>query len=409
MKRALVPGLLLLVAAWSFGQKLELYYYKQENQEGLKRVVQAFVKENPRINISLLIIPNNADAAMAARAASGKLSEILQMQSYSRVFEYARKNYILDLSAEPVLGKVIDSAKPAVTWNGKQWALPMDFAGIGIIYNKLLMDKYGMKPPTTYRELERITRTLKVSGVIPYAGLLKENWSIGHFFTLLHTGLLAEKKIPVSQFIADMDAGKTSYGVVDTKRMFTMIDAYRGNMDSFAEEMGWDQQQEIFAGSRTAMMVQGLWSYVAAVNTNPNLQVGFAPFPVSNDRKLNKFYADVDSCFAVSAQASAEKQAAARKFLEWLGSPEAIKLWTTEYKLTVSFKGADLSALKPPFVELMNNVAANGAWQWAFAMYPTAVFEDAVKNGAQAYVFKKKTAEEVIADIDRQWAEARKR
>lgn len=409
MKKAIIPVLLLLVTALGFAQKLELYYYKQENQDGLKRVVQAFVKENPRINISLLIIPNNADATMAARAASGKLSEILQMQSYSRVFEYAKKGYLVDLSAQPVLGQVIDSAKPAVTWSGKQWALPMDFAGIGIIYNKLLMDKYGMKPPATYRDLERITRTLKVSGIIPYAGLLKENWSIGHFFTLLHTSLLAEKKIPVAQFIADMDAGKTSYGVVDTKRMFQMIDTYRGNMDSFAEEMGWDQQQEIFAGSRTAMMVQGLWSYVAAVNTNPNLQVGFVPFPVSNDRKLNKFYADVDSCFGVSAQASVEKQAAAKKFLEWLGTPQAIKLWTTEYKLTVSFKGADLSALKPPFVELMTTVAANGAYPWAFSMYPTAVFEDAVKVGAQSYVFKKKTAEEVIADIDKQWAEARKR
>jgi hypothetical protein len=32
-----------------------------------------------------------------------------------------------------------------------------------------------------------------------------------------------------------------------------------------------------------------------------------------------------------------------------------------------------------------------------------------VKVGAQSYVFKKKTAEEVIADIDKQWAESRKR
>ena len=40
-------------------------------------------------------------------------------------------------------------------------------------------------------------------------------------------------------------------------------------------------------------------------------------------------------------------------------------------------------------------------------MYPTAVFEDAVKNGAQAYAFKKKSAAAVIADIDRQWREAR--
>jgi ABC-type glycerol-3-phosphate transport system substrate-binding protein len=115
----------------------------------------------------------------------------------------------------------------------------------------------------------------------------------------------------------------------------------------------------------------------------------------------------VDSCFGISAQSSPDKQAAAKKFLAWLSTPKAEKIWTTDYKLTLSFKGADLSALKPPFVQLMSTVGKNGAYPWAFSMYPTAVFEDAVKNGAQAYVFKKKTAEQVIADIDRQWREAR--
>lgn len=410
MKRVFALLILAVLCAGAVGaQKLELYYYKQENQEGLKKLVDAFVAENPAISMELLIIPNDADATMAARAAAGKLSEILQMQSYSRVFEYAQKGYVLDLSKEPVLGKVIDSAKPAVTWNGKQWALPMDFAGIGIIYNKDIFNKYGLKAPATYRDLERITRTLKSNGVTPYAGLLKENWSIGHFITLVHTNLLAAKKIPVAKFIAGMDAGKSSYGVVDTKTLFSAIDTYVGNMDSNAAEMSWDQQQASFAGGKAPMMVQGLWSYGAAIGTNPALDAGFVPFPLFNDPKMVKFYADVDSCFGISAQAPADKQAAAKKFLAWLASPQAVKIWTTDYKLTLSFKGADLSALKSPFVELMSTVGKNGAYPWAFSMYPTAVFEDAVKNGAQAYAFKKKTAEAVIADIDRQWAEARKR
>ena len=70
-------------------QKLELYYYKQEIQAGLKSLTDAFTAENPGITISLLIVPNDADATMSARAAAGTLPEILQMQSYSRVFEYA--------------------------------------------------------------------------------------------------------------------------------------------------------------------------------------------------------------------------------------------------------------------------------------------------------------------------------
>jgi len=53
----------------------------------------------------------------------------------------------------------------------------------------------------------------------------------------------------------------------------------------------------------------------------------------------------------------------------------------------------------------MGTVGKNGAYPWAFASYPTTVFEDACKNGAQQYVFNKKTAAAVIADIDKQWAQ----
>ncbi len=409
MKRALIVLLtILLVAGALSAQKLELYYYKQEIQAGLKAMTDAFMKENPGVTISLLIVPNDADASNAARAAAGSLSEILQTQSYSRVFEYAQKGYLLDLSKEPVLGKVLDSAKAAVTWDGKQWALPMDFAGIGIIYNMDIFAKYNLKPPTTYRELERVTKTLSDNGVTPFAGLLKENWSIGHFISMVHTSLLAEKNIPVAKFIADMDAGTTSFGVVDTKKLFSIIDFYRANMDKNAEEMSWNEQQAAFANGKSAMMVQGLWSYGAAIGTNPKLRCGFIPFPVYNDAKMNKFFADVDSTMALSAQSSPDKQKMAKKFLEWLATPQAVKIWTKECKLTSSFKGADMSALDAPFGQLMSTVGKQGAYPWAFSMYPTNVFENACKNGAQGYVFKKITADAVIADVDKTWKESHK-
>lgn len=410
MKRILCLMLALVAFAGIVqAQKLELYYYKQENQDGLKKLVAQFVKENPGITIDLLIVPNDADATMSARAAQGKLPDILQMQSYSRVAEYAEKGYLVDLTKQPVLAKVVDSAKPAVTWNAKLWGLPMDFAGIGIIYNKDIFAKYGLQAPTTYREMEKVCRTLRTNGMTPFAGLLKENWSMGHFITLVHTNLLAAKKIAPAKFVADMNAGKTSYGAVDTDQLFSVIDFYRANMDKNAEEWNWNEQQAAFAEGKAAMMVQGLWSYGAAIGTNPKLNCGFVPFPVFNDVKMNKFYADVDSCFGVSAQSSADKKAAALKFLEWLATPQAQKIWVEDYKLTLSFKGADVSKLGVPFVDLMTNVGKNGAYPWAFASYPTAVFEDACKNGAQQYVFNKKTAEAVIADIDKQWAANRKK
>ncbi len=387
--------------------ELEMYYYKQENQEGLKKLTETYTAKTG-VKISLLIVPNDADATMAARAAQGKLPDILQMQTYARVWEYAKKGFVLDLSSRPVMKKIVDSSKASVTYDGKIYALPMDYAGIGIIYNKEIFAKYKLKAPTTARELERVCATLKKNGVTPFAGLLAENWSAGHFITLVHTSLLVgEKKIPVDKFVADMKAGKTSYGVVDTAKLFAALDFYRDNMDPKAAEWGWNEQQAAFAQGKAAMMVQGLWSYGAAIATNPKLDCGFVPYPVFNKKADNKMYADIDSCFGVSAQSPKAKQEAALAFLEWLASPEAQKIWIEDYKLVPAFKGANLSSMKQPFQDLLSSVDKNGAYPWAFSSYPTVVFEDACKNGAQQYMFKKIAAEKVIANVDAAWATAK--
>jgi raffinose/stachyose/melibiose transport system substrate-binding protein len=389
--------------------ELEMYYYKQENQDGLKKLVATYA-EKTGVKISLLIVPNDADATMSARAAQGKLPDILQMQTYARVWEYAAKGYVVDLSKEPVLGKVLDSAKPSVTYNGKLYALPMDYAGIGIIYNKDIFAKYNLAPPTTARELERVCATLKSNKVTPFAGLLAANWSAGHFITLVHTALLVgEKNIPVDKFVADMNAGSATYGVVDTAKLFKAMDFYRDNMDAKAAEMDWDQQQAAFAKGEAAMMVQGLWSYGAAISTNPALNCGFVPYPVFNDAALNRMYADIDSCFGVSAQSPKDKQKAALAFLDWLSTPEAQKIWIEDYKLVPAFKGADVTTMKQPFQDLLASVAQKGAYPWAFSSYPTTVFEDACKNGAQQYMLKKITGDKLIANVDALWAAAVKK
>jgi raffinose/stachyose/melibiose transport system substrate-binding protein len=412
MKKILCAVLgFLMVAGMAMAApvELEMYYYKQENQEGLKKLVDTYTAKTG-VKISLLIVPNDADATMSARAAQGKLPDILQMQTYARVWEYAEKGYVLDLSKQPVLAKVIDSAKPAVTYNGKQYALPMDYAGIGIIYNKDIFKKYNLKAPTTARELERVCASLKKAGVTPFAGLLAENWSAGHFITLVHTSLLVgEKKIAVADFKAGMDNGTTSYGVVDTKKLFAALDFYKDNMDPKAAEWGWDQQVAAFSKGEAAMMVQGLWSYGAAIGTNPKLNCGFIPYPVFNDVKLNKMYADIDSCFGVSAQSPKDKQDAALAFLEWLATPEAQKIWVQDYKLVPAFKNADVSSMKQPFQDLLASVSKNGAYPWAFASYPTTAFEDACKPGAQQYMFKKLSADAVIKLVDSTWASSVKK
>ena len=399
MKKLMTSVAALALAACAFTG-----YYKQENQEGLKNIIKAFEKANPGISVTPLIIPNDADATMSARAAQGDLPDIIQMQGYSRIKEYASKGYLIDLTDKACMKNVLPSALPAVTYNDKSFAMPMDFAGIGIIYNKDIFAKCGLEAPQTYRDLEKVCRTLSSNGYVPFAGLLKEPWSIGHFFTLVQTALISEKGITPDEFIAKMNEGNASYGDVDTAKLFSILDFYKENLNPNAAEMDGGAQQQSFAKGESAMMVQGLWAYVDALKLNPNLNAGFIPFPVFNEAAKNKMYADVDSTFGLSSQSTPEEQAAALKFLDFLASNEGSKLWISEYKLTNSFKGADFSPLGSPFNDLMKSVAERGANPWAFSQYPSDVWENACKVGPQQYMMTKKTASDVIRTIDASWA-----
>jgi hypothetical protein len=64
-----------------------------------------------------------------------------------------------------------------------------------------------------------------------------------------------------------------------------------------------------------------------------------------------------------------------------------------------------MSALGGPYNDL-SAATAKRAMPWMFSMYPTVVFEDACEDGAQQYMMKKKSADQVISDIDTQWKAA---
>lgn len=409
MKTKWVKGLLILILlglnAGNIGAavavKLHLFFYKQEINEPLHEMAAVFTKSHPGVALELEMIPNDSMTVLKTRMAAGQAPDLIQLQSYSAVREFAKAGWLLDLSRESVLGKVVPSTKNSVSYQGKQYALPMDVAGIGIIYNKGLFRKYGLKPPATFSELKQVCQVLKKNGITPFAGLFKANWSLGHFISMVHTALAGPKLLP---WLDTMNNGTGSFArPVPVKQLFAIMNFYKANVSADAASMDWNEQQGAFATEKAAMMVQGLWSYAAALNTNPKLDCGFLPFPCTDNVKDTKLFADVDSTFAVAASASPEKQKAAREFLIWLATPAAIKLWVEKCKLVPTFKGADVKVMAQPFQDLVAYLNSGKTNPWAFSMYPVNVFEDACKNGAQEYMFGKKNATQVIQYIDQTW------
>ncbi|MGE5599011.1 MAG: ABC transporter substrate-binding protein [Bacteroidota bacterium] len=393
----------LVTGSIAAGQKvkLNLFFYKQEIVNQMKELTDAFSVKYPHIEVGLEIVPNESMAVLRTRMAGGNAPDIIQLQSYASVYEFARAGWLADLSKEPVLKKVAPATLNSVTYQGKRYALPMDVAGIGIIYNKDLFKKYGVKPPTTFSELKSVCATLKAKGATPFASMFKVNWSVGHFLSMVHSTLAGEKLL---SWLEKMNRGKASFAdPVNIKQLFAILDFYKANSDPNAAEHDWNEQQAAFAGGKAPMMVQGLWSYGAAKGTNPDLNCGFIPFPCTDNPKETKLFADVDSTFALSATASPERLKAAKLFLDWLATPQAVKIWVERCKLVPTFKGANVKSMDQPFQDLVSLLNSGRTNPWAFSMYPVAAWEDATKNGAQEYLLGRKTPEQVVAYIDEVW------
>lgn len=382
---------------------LKVHYYKQENVDGLRNIFNEFERKNPDIKIELVV---NTNEEMERLANEGNLPDIIQVASYARVKEYASRGLVEDLSDTDFITHVLPSSLPAVTWNRKVFAVPMDYAGIGILYNKDIFKRLGIKVPETFSQLETACKKLKASGIDPFGVLLKENWSMGHFITMMHTALLAQEGKDPADFITTMNAGLNSYSNVDVKKLQQMLNFYRTNMNRDAAQTDGAYQQKLFAEGKCAMMVQGLWAYVDAKKMNPRLNAGFIPFPVFEKAKDNVFFADVDSCFVVSSQSSEANKEAAFKFMSWITSAEGQNLWMEQYKLIPPIKGVDVSTFGGPYVDLMSSVEKKGSMPWAFNQYPTEVFEGACKNDAQKYMLKQEDFSTLMGRIDSQWAAA---
>lgn len=378
---------------------LHLFHYKQEIVNEMEEMAGAFHNLYPNITIETETIPNDAQTVLKTRLFGGEAPDIMMLQSYSTVFEYAKEGFLADLTNESFMNNVVNAAKKSVTYNGKVYALPLDMAGIGVIYNKDLFEKLGLEIPKTYSELKNVCKVISDNGYTPFALSIRESWPLGHFISMAHTAAIGDK---LDSWLAEMNAGTGTFASEEMDKMFEVFDFFKANGGDKAMEMDYNSSLNNFASGNYAMMVQGLWAYGAAMKLNPTLNAGFFPFPFGDDPAKTNLYVDTDSTLAISATAPKENQEAAKLFFDFLTSQEGVQLVVEKFKLLPTVKNADVSDMPAPFQDLVKYVGEGKTMPWAFCMWPSTVFENS-KNGLQEYFSGQKTKDELLQYLDDEW------
>jgi multiple sugar transport system substrate-binding protein len=291
--------------------------------EVLEGFIEAFEKEYPSIKVEKLAIPYSSYTdGLATQFEAGMGPDIFFIQGKSLIPWIARQylaplDELIDLKA---YADEFSSQQEVAVRDGQTYAVLYEgFTYAGLIYNKELLDKAGVKVPTTPQELLEASEAIyKATGKI---GLIypTSTSSLGYLswgarmITYGFGGMVVkdgEFAVNQPEFIQGVEFLKQIY---DCK--------------SHPAGMDFGLQRQLFLEGEAAMCIDGCyWPSTVRMN-NPELYevTGVAPLPFPEP------YRQIETnWYALNANSSKEKKEAAAEFLKFLMRPEIASKWAFE-------------------------------------------------------------------------------
>ncbi|MDE9367595.1 sugar ABC transporter substrate-binding protein [Luteipulveratus sp. YIM 133132] len=193
--------------------------------------------------------------------------------------EFAAAGGLVDLSGKissAGLNKdLLPALKDSATYDGKQWGVGWYAGTRGIVYRKDVFDKLGLKPPTTWNELQTTVKTLKakqpdmapfpVAGGSAYAAA-PFVWGTGGDFAAKDG----------DQWKGTLDSDKARQGL----QFYTDLANKDGSSTKGAATWKETDLLDAFTKGKAAMVIQGNWTPKAAVEKDPSLKGKIAAFAV---------------------------------------------------------------------------------------------------------------------------------
>jgi len=299
---------------------------------------------------------------------------------------FVQRCALTDLSDTSAAAGVRDDLQPMMdqygVCDGRQSALPYSIMGASVIYNKTLFAENGIAVPKTWDELIAAADTLQAAGVTPFYATLKDDWTVGQGWYDYALG----GSLDVLGFFDALAAEGTDVGSDSAvsfekdfadplDRMTTLIDEYT-NAD--AGNRAYNDGNRAFALGEGAMYLQGPWAFSEIEKTDPELDLGTFPLPMTDDPEDLKVRINVD--LAAMIPEGSKHQEAARDFLEYLYEPENIEGYNASQLGFVPLDGAP-DPEDPRLAGMIEYYEAGRTYQGPSVLVPKTI---PVMNYAQA-------------------------
>lgn len=411
MKKVVAMGLIIALSSaliFANGQgeskegstDLNLFHFKVSQVEQWEEIAEAYKSVDPTVRLIVETVGGAADwsTALKTKFAANAGPDIFVVDGPALAETFGE--YLTDLSDQPWVDHVLESAKRPMVFDGKLMGMPFNIEGYGFIYNKEIFRKAGVnETPGTVDELRQAAEKIEAIGVTPFGNGYSEWWVIG--MHLMNIPFAAQPD-PES-FSSGLDAGTETISdneiFKNFKELFDLTIEY-GNPNSLTTDH--NAQMALFNTGQVAMVQQGNWKEGGIYEANPDAEIGVIPIPINNNpAESDRIPVGVPFYWVINNQSDLQEEA--KRFLNWMVSSDIGKSYLTEeFRYIPAFDNIDSKLLGGISRDLLSYAGSGKTIPWSFTTWHNGMYNEFAEH-TQKYVAGKISYDEMLQDMQASW------
>ncbi|MCP4400957.1 MAG: extracellular solute-binding protein [bacterium] len=268
---------------------LSFITWRGDDSEAYDRVIAAFQKENPDIEVNVEYLKGGTtyDGIVSTRGMGGEL-DIYAAQPGGQLSAYVKAGYAVDLTGQPFIERVVPGAAAAATIDGKTYGVSQGMSTICVFYNKQMFEERGLSVPTTWEEFLEICETFKKDGITPLVAGFAQPYIAQNLYKMMSSHLDPEGS--PNWWIKVSDKEMTLRDEPFPTLMKAMNSLYeKGYYVKGVEGIDKHGAAALFAQGRAAMDIEGTWraSTIAEADGAPEFGIFGVPFQGDPNEKVS--------------------------------------------------------------------------------------------------------------------------
>ena len=254
-----------------------LTFFSWDSEQVMSPIIKEFETQNPGIKVEFSTAPPVAEyiSTLQARILSGTAADVFAIAAENKS-NLIDNGAVTDLTDEPFMANLTQFNKDTYGKDGRTYGASISSWGGGIMYNKKLLAKAGVKEfPKSWDEFLTLSGKLKDQGVkYPFLESVQAMPIVVAAFVGAQnaaTGGTLDQKI--------FD-GSSSFAATWTQPLTVWDELYsKGLAPKDVVGLTGDQVRDEFTSGRAAMIPAGPWEVSPIRKANPDLDIEMAPVP----------------------------------------------------------------------------------------------------------------------------------